>query len=229
MPLVPLQKKRATDEVYESLRTAILAWDFVPGQRLLADELAQQLGVSLTPIRHALQQLAVEGLVEIHPRSGTYVASISAEDLTETFEILLTLEILAGRKAVANWNEDASHRMTALLKALSKPVRNEAGLKQHEALNLDFHLALFDVAASRKLRDLYSRLNAHIQIARIHAAEGLKFPALRARLAQDEQEHEAIHNALRKRSFPDLEVALRVHILRAEDSLIRTVVQRQNI
>ena len=227
MALVPLKKKRATDEVYESLRAAILARDFVPGQRLLADELGDQLGVSLTPIRHALQQLAVEGLVEIHPRSGTYVASISAEDLAETFEIRLTLEILAGRKAVANWNEDASHKMTALLKSLAKPVRNEEGMKQHEALNLDFHFALFDIAGSRKLRDLYSSLNAHIQIARIHATEGPEFPALLTRLAQDQQEHEAIFEALRKRSFPKLESALRAHILRAQDSLIKAVGARE--
>lgn len=223
MALVPLKKKRATDEVYESLRAAILARDFVPGQRLLADELGEQLGVSLTPIRHALQQLAVEGLVEIHPRSGTYVASISAEDLAETFEIRLTLEILAGKKAVANWNDDAGQKIAALLKSLAKPVRNEAGMKQHEALNLEFHFALFDVAGSRKLRDLYQSLNAHIQIARIHATEGPGFPALRAQLAQDEQEHEAIFQALRRRSFPELEVALRTHILRAQDSLIKAV------
>jgi GntR family transcriptional regulator, rspAB operon transcriptional repressor len=223
MALAPLRKKRATDEVYDALRNAILTRHFLPGQRLLADELTSQLGVSLTPIRHALQQLAVEGLVEIHPRSGTYVASISEEDLIETFEIRLALELLAGKRAIANWSPQAATNFDRLLKSLSKPVRNPAAMRQHEEWNLEFHFALFDLAGSKRLRDLYESLNSHIQIARIHATEGPTLPGLAPRLDQEQKEHEAIVAALTKQSLPQLEQALKQHILRAQESLLATL------
>ncbi len=226
MALAPLRKKRATDEVYESLRAAILTRSFLPGQRLMADELCEQLEVSLTPVRHALQQLAVEGLVEIHPRSGTYVASVSEQDLSETFEIRLALELLAGKRAITNWNHLAARQMKALLTALAKPVRSPESLKQHEASNLEFHYALFDIAGSKKLRELYESLNAHIQIARVHATEGPTLPALTDRLIQEQIEHEAIVNALESQSLPRLEEALRTHILRAQTSLMSAIQAR---
>ena len=227
MVLAPLRKKRATDEVYDSLRAAILDRSFIPGERLLADQLCHQLGVSLTPVRHALQQLAVEGLVEIHPRSGTYVASISEEDLIETFEIRIALELLAARRAISKTNDTEIKKMASLLAALAKPVRNQQNLKQHEANNLAFHFTIFDLAGSRKLRDLYDSLNAHIQIARIHSAEGPSFPSLRQRLTQEQAEHQAIFEALKFKSLPKLEQALRAHILRAQHSLI-TALQARN-
>jgi DNA-binding GntR family transcriptional regulator len=220
MALAPLRKKRATDEVYDSIRAAILTRHFEPGERLLADELCEQLGVSLTPVRHALQQLAVEGLVEIHPRSGTYVASISAEDLRETFEIRLALELLAAKRAIQRWTPEASENFQKLLKALARPVRTAEAMRQHEALNLEFHFALIDLAASRKLRELYTGLNAHIQIARIHGTESA---GMQSRLDQEQQEHEAIVAALEAQSLPRLEDALRAHILRAQDSLLRAL------
>ena len=226
MALTPLRKKRATDEVYDSLRAAILTRLFLPGQRLMADELCGQLEVSLTPVRHALQQLAVEGLVEIHPRSGTYVASVSEQDLAETFEIRLALELLAGKRAISRWNQHAATKMKSLLAALAKPVRSPESLMQHEASNLEFHFALFDIAGSKKLRELYESLNAHIQIARVHATEGPTLPALSERLTQEQIEHEAIVRALESKVLPKLEEALRTHILRAQTSLMSAIQAR---
>ena len=77
MDLARIPRKRATDEVYEAMRQAIITRVFKPGERLQVEEIAQKLGVSLTPVRHALQQLSTEGLIEIHPRSGTYVTNVS--------------------------------------------------------------------------------------------------------------------------------------------------------
>jgi DNA-binding GntR family transcriptional regulator len=172
--------------------------------------------------------LAVEGLVEIHPRSGTYVASISPEDLAETFEIRLALEILAGRRALARWSPSASSRLRDLLATLARPVRGAEAMRLHEASNLEFHLALFEIAASRRLRELYESLNTHIQIARIHSAESPGTAGLRDRLAQEQSEHEAIVQALEEGSAAKLESALRAHILRAQESLLAALGARQS-
>src|SRR6266704_2236481 len=102
MELTKIRRERAVDAVYEALRQAIVSSLMKPGERLKVDELAQKLGVSLTPVRSAIQQLANEGLVEIRPRSGTFVASLSPRDVEETFEIRCALECLAGEKASGN-------------------------------------------------------------------------------------------------------------------------------
>src|SRR6185295_5329524 len=106
MDLPVLTRRRATDEVYDVLRASILDHRFRPGERLFVDQIAAHLGVSLTPVRHALQQLATEGLVEIRPRSGTYVASLTDADISETFEIRRALEYLAAESAVSRIEDE---------------------------------------------------------------------------------------------------------------------------
>ena len=122
MDLIRIQRRRATDEVYDAMRQAILTRVFKPGQRLLIDEISRKLGVSLTPVRHAIQQLATEGLVAIHPRSGTYVTAVSPEDIEETFEIRCALESLAAERAISRITSEAVDRLRDLLTVLAKPV-----------------------------------------------------------------------------------------------------------
>ena len=81
MKLRRITRKRATDEVYEALREAILTRGFKPGERLQVEEIAEKLGVSLTPVRHSVQRLCTEGLIEIRPRSGTFVATLTKDDI----------------------------------------------------------------------------------------------------------------------------------------------------
>lgn len=79
-----IERRRAVDDVYQAIREAILDRRFPPRMRLNVEELALQLGVSLTPVRSAIQLLAAEGLVDVHSRSGTFVATISRRELEET-------------------------------------------------------------------------------------------------------------------------------------------------
>ena len=76
-------RERASDSVFEVLRDGILTQVFKPGERLNIPDLAARLDVSLTPVKEALNRLAAEGLVRIRPRSGTFVAELSPEDVAE--------------------------------------------------------------------------------------------------------------------------------------------------
>ena len=102
MQLTRLKRESAVDAVHNSLRQAILNSLLRPGERLDVSELAEKLGVSLTPVRNAVHLLASEGLVEIRPRSGTFVTVVTAEDVRETFDIRCALECLAAERAIAN-------------------------------------------------------------------------------------------------------------------------------
>ena len=75
--------KPLRDVVFENLREAILEGKLSPGQRLMEVQLAEQLGVSRTPVREAIRKLELEGLVVMLPRKGAYVADISLKDLVD--------------------------------------------------------------------------------------------------------------------------------------------------
>lgn len=226
MKLRRLTRKRATDEVYETLRDAILNRLFKPGERLQVDEIAERLGVSLTPVRHAIQQLATEGLIEIKPRSGTFVATLSLEDIEATFDVRIALECLAAEKAMDRVKPSDEQKLEELLDQLRKPVINEESLRKHEKTNSELHLLLIEAAGNRRLTEIYKGLNAHLTIARIHAAEQNTAEEPRPsketarRFAVEQAEHDEIIAALRQRDLPRMQAAVRKHIGRAKESLM---------
>ena len=219
MELVKLQRERAVDAVYEALRQAIVSSLMKPGERLNVDDLAHKLGVSLTPVRGAIQQLATEGLVEIRPRSGTFVANLTAQDVEETFKIRCALECLAAEEGIANITGQDIARLQELLQFLRRPVENEAEQTIHEKNNSELHQIIVRSSNNRRLIELYEGLQAHIKIARIHSGES----NWADRLDEEQMEHQAIVVAIEKRDAKELGTALRKHIYRAKDALVATL------
>jgi len=213
--LTRLQRPRATDEVYEALRQSILGSVFKPGQRLQVEEISLQLGVSLTPVRQAIQQLAAEGLIEVRPRSGTFVAQLNARDVEEASDIRCALECLAAESAVQRITDAELREFRRLLERLGRVLRYERERKQHEEDNRQFHRLLIECSGNRRLAEMYESLNAHLQIARIHSRK----TGWAARLPVEHAEHEKIVAALAERNLYRVQQALRVHILRARQSL----------
>jgi DNA-binding GntR family transcriptional regulator len=214
---------QANDAVHAALKKAILTSVMLPGERLNPGDLAQQLGVSLTPVRNAIQVLAAEGLVEVRPRSGTFVARVTARELEETFDIRAALECLAAEKATARPDLDqAVEELRGWLHALDRPVRTERDRVRHEQDNAEFHLCLIRASGSSRLRETYQALNAHITIGRIHAAQ----VDWADRLPQEQREHLAIVDSLAARDLAAAQTAIRSHIERAKRSLAAAL--RQN-
>lgn len=213
LTLAPIKHERAMDAVHQALRDAILAARLKPGQRLNPGALADELRVSLMPVRHAIQLLAVEGLVEVRPRSGTFVANVTPHQVRETFEIRCALECLAVEKAVGVVDLPALEK---LLESMRRPVTTDAEKRRHEQDNATFHGLLLAAAGNDKLLEMYRGLNAHIQIAGIHAGER----DWRSRLDQERVEHQAIVAALAAGDGATAASAMRRHIMRSCDSLI---------
>ncbi len=211
------------DAVYEVLQRAIVSYSMRPGERLNIEDLAEKLGVSLTPVRGAVQQLANEGLVEIRPRSGTFVASLTVQDIEDTFKIRCALECLAAEEAMGRLTADDVRHLKELLKALQKPVRDEKDRKAHERDNLQFHQVLVQASNNRRLIEMYDALNAHIKIARIHAGD----VNWKVRIQDERAEHETIVAAVERRNATELRKALRKHIYRAKDALVAALVERE--
>ncbi|MGH9345301.1 MAG: GntR family transcriptional regulator [Terriglobia bacterium] len=216
MELTKLNCQRTADVVYQALREGILNGAFKPGGRLSISEIASQLGVSLTPVRSALQMLATEGLIENRPRIGTYVASLSVRDIEENFEVRCALECLAAETAVTRLSKVQLQRLRELLRILSEPAGAPDARSRHQCANSELHLTLVEASGNKLLADLYGRLHANLIITRLHSSYGHQL----SRLQQEQAEHEAILAAVEQRDATELKEALRKHIHRAKESLI---------
>ena len=133
--------------VVEVLRELILNDTFPPGARLAESELAEQLGVSRTPVREALRQLAAEGLVELPPNRGARVASWSAAELESVFELRSTLEPRLTAMATYRANDadiDELEKLALQMLAVGSPGP-EQDLEALIPLNTAFHERLVEL------------------------------------------------------------------------------------
>ena len=97
--------------VFETLRDAIINQVLRPGERLMEIQLAEEMGVSRTPVREAIRKLELEGFVVMVPRRGVYVAGISMKDIHEVFEVRSALEALAASLAAERITEEELEEM----------------------------------------------------------------------------------------------------------------------
>ena len=105
--------------VCETLRDAIRKGVLKPGERLMEIQLAEELGVSRTPVREAIRKLELEGYVIMMPRRGTYVANLSIRDVNEVFEIRTSLDSLASGLAAERITDEELERLQRLLVLIS--------------------------------------------------------------------------------------------------------------
>jgi DNA-binding GntR family transcriptional regulator len=222
--LPKLDRTRASDSVFEVLRDSILTRVFRPGDRLDVKAVATQLGVSPTPVKDAINRLAAEGLIDVRPRSGTYVAEISPQAVAETFEIRRALECLAAEALVDRLTPQLILRVNQLLDALERPVNTEEARRVHDQKNIELHLLIVEGSGNQRLVELYHSLNAHLTIARIH----LRRRPDAARLEQERREHRAIVDAIIARDAKRLVEALGQHIKRAGQALVDDVTRAQS-
>lgn len=129
---------RSADMVYESIRNAILAGDLEPGDRLLEERLAADLGVSRTPVREAIARLEAERFVERTARAGLIVAVVSQREIEDVYAVREVLEGLAARLCAQAASEADRQR----LELLEEEMESAAGAGDSEAMfriNREFH------------------------------------------------------------------------------------------
>jgi len=216
-PLSAIDAKIIRDMVYQELRSRIIDATFPPGQRLQVDELARQLGVSRTPVNEALNLLAAEGLVRIVPRRGTFVADLTIEDVMETYDVRLALELAAAEKLVHRATPEEIQQLREAAAAVTADEdKADIDIDVHVRRNFAFHELFVQLSGNRKLLEIYRHLNAPIQTARIHYFRSSHW---RQRLGQERDEHRAIIDALQRRDPQSLANAITAHIHRAKRSL----------
>lgn len=177
----------AYEAVLNAVREAILNGALRGGTRLVQADLASHFGVSNTPVREALRQLATEGLVQFDSYRGAAVATPSAADVIEVYELLLLLEPVIVRKAA----ERITPEQVAELGALDERMRATTEISQWVPLNRAFHATIHEAAASARLASIIAALMdaSTVQVAALLAAGTID-------LKRGNVEHGRIVNAL---------------------------------
>jgi DNA-binding GntR family transcriptional regulator len=192
--------------VYRTLRDAILRCELQPGARLVIDELARHLHVSIIPVREALRQLQAEGLVLSVAHVGGTVAPISHASVVEVFTVLEGLEVVATRAAAERISPADVTTLTDLVAAMDRAIDGGSPGLWAE-LNARFHLAIARVAAMPMLLDMLQRaFDRWERVRRYYFSDVLIH---RTRVAQ--AEHHALLAQMQARDLTRLEQTIRQH------------------
>ena len=207
--------RRATstpDLIAETLREEILRGEVAPGQALRQEELAERFGVSRLPVRDALLRLEAQGLVHVYPNRGAFVVSLSADEVTEIYEMRLLLEGDILERAVPRMTADDWRRIDA---AHAEATRTAGGPEWIEG-DWRFHRTLYEPAA--RPRQLAMIENLRSTVARYSTGHD----ALPARTPEWLADHDAILEACRARAA----VAARQRLVRHLERALALVLAR---
>lgn len=208
--------KPLREVVFETLREAIINGTLRPGERLMEVQLAEELGVSRTPVREAFRKLELEGFVVMVPRKGAYVAGISLKDITDVFEVRTALEALAAGLAAERITEEEVEELERFL-VREAEIIEEGGISLFVESDTEFHDTLYRTSRNRRLIQILSNLRDEIQRFR---SVSLAYPG---RMREALEEHRKIVGAIAERNVSLAGALALEHIENAENSLLEAV------
>lgn len=202
--------------VFEALREVILNGQLKPGERLMEVQLAEEMGVSRTPVREAIRKLELEGFVVMIPRKGAYVSDLSTKDIADVFEIRSALETLAAVLACDRiTNEELEELERILIKVADCVAAND--LEKLVEADTQFHDVLYKASRNSRLVQIISNLRENIQRFR---AISMGTPG---RMRETFEEHKQLVEAITERNA---ELARRIaqeHIDNAENRMMEAI------
>jgi DNA-binding GntR family transcriptional regulator len=204
------------DLAYDALKSRILNRELRPGQRLSAVALAEELGVSRTPVTLAIERLAREGLVRAVPRIGAFVAELTTKDVAEVFDVRLLIEPGAAELCLQNASAEHIARLRRLVDEMAELCVGD-DYADYDALIVkdgEFHRGIMAGTGNALLLDLYDSVNVFVQIARIYYMHLRNAQTVRA-------QHEAIMVALERGDPAALRQAVADHILGVKAQVLR--------
>lgn len=163
MSAVSLAPRALYEEVAENLRQRIFRRELEPGSWIDEVKLAQEYGISRTPLREALKVLAAEGLVTMKVRRGAYVTEVSERDLAEVYHLLALLESDAAAVVAAKATESQLKELQAVHRELESAVGDR---DRFFAVNERFHMLLLDMAGNRWRNQMVADLRKVMKLNR---------------------------------------------------------------
>ena len=211
------------EQLFESIKDAILANQYRPGEELPIEKLAAEYGVSNTPVREALARLASAGLVRIVPNKGAVVAPITESDIRDVWEVRKLLEPHLAEAAVEKCNlEELLGVIAGLQNVLGRPQDFAA----YSQVSFEVHALFYKHLSNKLLREVLERVNLH-SIRIRHYVEGSEDPLRCEVIRQVTREHLDIVEALRRRDAEEAGRKILQHLSAGEKRLLRVLRARE--
>lgn len=199
-------------KVFEKLRNDILRGKYKKGDELVECTIGKEMGVSRTPVREAIRQLELEGLVQLIPNKGAFVTGISSKDVMDMYLIRAKLEGLCAAMAAEHVTEEQLEKMeeTILLSDFHAEKGNFEQVCQQDG---EFHKLLYEASGSRILA--HTLLDFHQYLQRVRMASVRQ----RKRTQPSTREHKEILEAIRKKDASAADRAAYQHIVNTIENL----------
>jgi DNA-binding GntR family transcriptional regulator len=204
-----IEHESLDDKIYARLRTMIVGRQMLPGQRILQDRLAREMGVSRTPLVNALKRLAQERLVEWVSRRGIYVKRFTKRQMAQLFEVREALEGLSARLAATRIELAEVDRIAEMFRGLDLSP-SPAAVRPYIERDRYFHWRIVEIAGNEQLAHAMESMNMIF----FAWQDGLVRPP-----EETIEEHMAILDALKRRDPDASDAAMRRHVRRSVERL----------
>lgn len=214
--------KPLREMVYEELKMQILKGSIIPGTRMMEVELAEEMGVSRTPIREAIRKLEKEGLVTIEPRRGAYASMISTEDMVEILEVRQDLEGLAAYFAANRMTDEQMAELKEVSNNYNEAVKRG---KMEDMIKYDtrFHHIIVESCRNKILVQMIEQLQELVLRFRYIYYDNFR------RAENMPEEHEAIVAAISEGNADKARAAADIHIDRLKELVVKEGVQQRHV
>lgn len=199
---IKIQYNNLDGLVYNKVKEMILKKQLKPGEQIIQEELAKKLGVSRTPLRRALSQLAKEHLVKVMPRGGTYVKEFSKEEMVTIFEMREVLEGLACRRATQVVKKEQLEYFKNLYEKAMESI-TDPDWRIYQRADVKFHFFVIETSGVKLLEDI---------VKTFHILSNSFTPGLIRPPKETFPEHMAIIDALARRDPDAAESLMREHL-----------------
>lgn len=209
------QDHSLSSRVFQKIRDNILKGEYREHEELRENTIGKELGVSRTPVREALRQLELEGLVSIIPNKGAYVTGISPKDVSDIYIIRSLLEGLCTRWATENITEAQIDQLDEIILISEFHMKKEGGGNADQVTDLDgkFHAILYEASNSKILSHVLMDFHKYVQLARRTSVVSEE------RARKSIREHKQILRAIREKDADLAEQLANEHILHVIQNL----------
>ncbi len=211
--MTTIARKSLKEEVLERVREYILKGYVSPGERIVIDELARRLGVSITPVREALNCLAAEGLLTFQPHKGFTVKKWTKNEIEDLLLLRISLEKLAVRLFIERGYEANLPLLRTTLEKMWQTLQKE-DVERLAELNAEFHKIIVMGSKNEELEKVMNTLRDKLQRVRILSLSNPHRPK------QSYEEHFEIFQAIEKKDITLAEKAVEKHVLSIKDTLL---------
>jgi DNA-binding GntR family transcriptional regulator len=212
-----------SQQISDYLRAAIVQGNIKPNQRLIEEALAQELGVSRTPVREALRRLEAEGLIAFEAQKGARVRPVSVDELTDLYELRIVLEgyaaRLAAKKITAPQMELLRKNTDEFLAILNQANTRGQQIQRLIELNNEFHTQIIQVSGNRHLMRIAKSL------LESNALYGVYYYHDEHKSRVSYQDHLDILDALAKRQAARAEKLMQAHLAQAQTMILEAMQQ----